>query len=887
MAADSNIDRQVEVLRAQQEGLDRTSEQYRIIQGLIDDLINKQKELLDFQVKRIKEIEREVELLNDVNNKAEIASKAKQAEALLKQTQLETEKELLKLSQQKDVLDKARAELEKVRDLTDADALNRAQEEYNLALAQYDILNKEVEKLKEKEKFQKAGVDSSLNLINALGIRTEEQDNSMTRMFRGILRGGEDAKNVFEGFSAGLKKINLENITLSLLSKTIESTIYMVKQADQTFASFNKTIGTTGELNNEIYNLSTSNALLGFTLDETAKSYTALASGFVDFRGLTQEQRLELAQVTAELQAIGISADVSTKNISLFSKAMGLSTTEAVSLSKELVAVAGTLEMAPSKIASDFAAAASTLIVYGDRSIEVFKGLESAVKASGVEINNLISIASKMDTFQGAAEAAGKLNAVLGGNLLNSSELLMASEEQRIRLIVEAVQSQGIQFNELDKYTQKAIANAAGITDMAEANKLFGMSLDAYDDYVSKTAMSSEEQANLEQRIEASKSAQEKFNYIIQSFAVLVMPILDFVTMLVDGFMKLNDATGGILPQLITLGFVMFKMVGWLIPFGNWLISFGAFALGPLSSLVVPFVAVGKAIAGIGATLTALSTLALVGWIIAIVAALGLVYKAFFDTESVVYKFVHQSEILSTVLKILLGPFIAVVGFFTELSRGTLTLAKSFDYLIAVFQYMSLPIFAVVTAVRALIAAFTQKNSPAMYEMPEVLSSSFGKFANVLINLVKPALDLITLPLRTVGSLMSGLFKGVSAGMDWISSKFSGENVAGIKMNVDSTTELAKASSSVTPENINTVKQIASEVQKFNMELKTMATITASEPLEKLVKAITGQTNAIVDNAEQAIILKVGDLEIGRVIGNFITRKGNIDTIVKSVSSLT
>ena len=144
---------------------------------------------------------------------------------------------------------------------------------------------------------------------------------------------------------------------------------------------------------------------------------------------------------------------------------------QSISLSKELVATAGALEMAPSKIASDFASAASSIVVYGNRGIEVFKGLEAASKASGVEISNLISIASKMDTFQGAAEVAGRLNSILGGGLLNSSQLLMASEEERIRLVIESVQSQGVQFNDLDKYTQKAIANAAGITDMAEANK--------------------------------------------------------------------------------------------------------------------------------------------------------------------------------------------------------------------------------------------------------------------------------------------------------------------------------------------------------------------------------------------------------------------------------
>jgi hypothetical protein len=846
-----------------------------------------EKKSLEFQEKRTREIKTELELLNDVNNKLEIANKSRQAEALIKEAQLKIEKELLVLDKQRDDLNKAKEELEAARVLGSKEEIEAAQKKVDLARQEFDITNRRVDKLKDEETFKRAGAENSLNFINALGVRTEEQDNSMTKMFRGIMRGGDDAKSVFEGFSAGLHKLNPENIALSLLSKTIESTIMMVKMADQTFASFNKTIGTTGELNNEIYELSSGNAKLGFTLQETAQAYTALAGGFVDFRGLSQQNRTELAQTVAELQAIGISSDIATKNISFFSKAMGLSTQESISLSKELVATAGALEMAPSKISSDFAAAASSMVVYGNRAIEVFKGLEAASKASGVEVSNLISIASKMDTFQGAAEVAGKLNAVLGGGLLNSSQLLMASEEERIRLVIQSVQSQGVQFNDLDKYTQKAIANAAGITDMAEANKLFGMSVDAYDDYIAKTAASSEEQANLEERIQASKSAQEKFNYIIQSFAVLVMPLLNGITAIINAFMELNQIVGGILPQLLTIG-----ATGAAI-FMKW--ESIALTLGEIFSAVFTFVIEGGLIT-IGTVFSEV--------IVPIAAAIGLMYllyKAFFDGKNAVTEFLDKYEAFRTILYLIAAfsvyPLIAafkilgsvLTGIYdyvlTPVGHFLMWIGRGLLYVVALAN----PFFkAINDGFASFLKLLHLRNSPALYEMPLFLAEGFRTFANVIISLVVPALNILMAPLKTIGSLMSGVFHAISSIFGSTSQLFGKENVVGIKANFDATEALATTAAKITPDSMTNVKQLAAEVQKFNMELKTMATVTASEPLMNLVKAITGQTNAVTDGTkDKTIVLKVGEREFGKIVLDTINKKGNIDTAVKSTSTVT
>ena len=775
-----------------------------------------------------------------------------------------------------------------------------------------DLIEQNKEKLKGIDLSKIEGDEKDRTIAQAriiVGLKEKENEaakraGEQTKAIISATTGVSDSwKNtlvgsLMEGGSEGITKSGLAlkdtfssaNIAGSLLMKVQESTIMMVKMADTTFATFNKTIGTTGELNNEIYDLSRNNTLLGFTLQETAQSYTALAGGFVDFRGLSQQNRVELAQTVTELQAIGINADLATKNISFFSKAMGLSTEQSISLSKELVAVAGALEMAPSKIASDFAAAASTLVVYGNRAVEVFKGLEAASKASGVEISNLISIASKMDTFQGAAEAAGKLNAVLGGGLLNSSQLLMASEEERIRLVIESVQSQGVQFNDLDKYTQKAIANAAGITDMAEANKLFGMSVGAYDDYIAKTAVSSEEQADLEKRIQASKSAQEKFNYIMQAFAVLVMPILDFVTMLVDGFMALNDTLGGSLPLILTITALISKFFG--------IMSFLS-AIGPIIEIIggvfallgqaipvigVVFEAIGVALMSVGSALTG----PVLAAILAVVGGFYLAYKAFFDTNSALYKFLETNSYLKFVLGAMLAPFIMIIGAIKGMYLIVTDMDNAWKHLRENLIYIS-PLFTGIA--KALeyfgIIAHTE-NSPKLYTLAEHMAAGFSKFANVITSLAIPALNMFLAPLRMVGSIMSGVWSGISTIVGATSSLFGKENVVGIKANFDATEALATTAAKITPDSMTNVKQLAAEVQKFNMELKTMATVTASEPLMNLVKAITGQTNAMTDGTkDKTIVLKVGEREFGKIVLDIINKKGNIDTAVKSTSTVT
>ena len=95
---------------------------------------------------------------------------------------------------------------------------------------------------------------------------------------------------------------------------------------------------------------------------------------------------------------------------------------------------------------------------------------------------------------------AGKLNAILGSNL-SANELLMASEEERIEILIKSMQMQGRSFNEMDKFTQKAVAATIGITDMNEAQKILGMDLSSYKKMNAEAAASAKTQEEMANRM--------------------------------------------------------------------------------------------------------------------------------------------------------------------------------------------------------------------------------------------------------------------------------------------------------------------------------------------------------------------------------------------------
>lgn len=335
------------------------------------------------------------------------------------------------------------------------------------------------------------------------------------------------------------------NIFASLISKIAQSTALMVAQTDGALASFNQATGAGGRFNEQIVQIGDSSLEFGVGLQESAKAFEALHGNMTQFTTLSKDAQNRAATLTSQLQGIGVSAETTATNLDLATQALGMTIDEAIASQTRLAELSEQLGVAPQKLAADFGAAVPALAAHGPKMESVFVDLAKQAKATGIEVGSLISIAKQFDTFEGAATAAGKLNAILGGGLLNSAELLTATEAERIAMLRESIELSGRNFDSMNKFEKMAIASAAGITDMAEASKLFGSTS------IEFTKMQ-KEQKTLQERAAASADIQKKLNNMMQMFAVAVLPVVNALHSLFDALFWLNNKSFGVLIPLLT-----------------------------------------------------------------------------------------------------------------------------------------------------------------------------------------------------------------------------------------------------------------------------------------------------------------------------------------------
>ncbi|HHZ97526.1 MAG TPA: hypothetical protein EYN67_18740 [Flavobacteriales bacterium] len=371
------------------------------------------------------------------------------------------------------------------------------------------------------------------------------------------------------GVSAGLSQIgeslgevfNAADIAGSGLMKVQEATAMMVMSASKHFAEVNKLTGATGEYNSMIIETMQHNSQFNVDMGTAAAAVSDLYTNMSQFTEYSKETQAELVEVTAQLEAVGLASGVTSENFEVMTKAMGMSTDEAINAQMEFVGLAKELGVSASKIGKDFVANQSVFAKWGDNAVQVFKEVSAASKATGIEMSSLLSITGQFDTFEGAANAAGKLNAILGGGVLNSMDLLNASESERIRMLIQSIDLSGKSWQSMNRFEKMAVANAAGISDMAEASKIFGQSLSAYDAMATKADAAAASQKQLAERAEAAADVQAKLMRIMESFAVAIEPIVNAITWLLNGILWLNDVTGGLfIPTLVGLAVIIWAI---------------------------------------------------------------------------------------------------------------------------------------------------------------------------------------------------------------------------------------------------------------------------------------------------------------------------------------
>jgi hypothetical protein len=358
---------------------------------------------------------------------------------------------------------------------------------------------------------------------------------------------GKGLQNVFDAISPLTDRIlgrlasEMNKAFIQNIKDLMDMGPSFVERTGQSVEKFNENISNTFGIG------STELTRFGVGLKEVGESFIALneaSSYFVQSSKETQDIYQETALISKKL---GISYDSTAKSLDNMTRGFLISGKQASENFKLIQREALGSAISVGKMGKDFESVFPKLVAQGKQAVSIFIDLAKAANKLGLETSTLLNISEGYDTFEGAAEKAGALNAVLGGDYLNSLEMMNATESERILIMKRSFDASGMQFNSLDKYTKKAVAASLGISDLNEAERLLSSSTSELTIDMMKSAASEEERTK---RAEEATKVSEKFNAAMQSMAGILAPAVELFSSIAGGLATLNDKMHG------TLGFV-------------------------------------------------------------------------------------------------------------------------------------------------------------------------------------------------------------------------------------------------------------------------------------------------------------------------------------------
>ena len=427
---------------------------------------------------------------------------------------------------------------------------------------------------------------------STLGISDAWKDNTVFKLWEG---GTEGLTQSFQ------RTFTAANIAASAVSKVAQASIALAIQQDQVGAQFNKDTGAMRMYGDQMFALEQQMYHHGVGLEDAASAYGALINEMGQFNNMAQSEQAELAETTALLEHMGVSASTTAGNMHFLTAAMGMTAHEAAVSQREMFALAQEIGMAPAKMAENFASATPHMAKFGAEGTEVFKKLAVNAKAAGMEVNQLLSITEKFDTFEGAAQSVGQLNAILGGPFLSSMQMVETTDPtERMKLLSGALNEAGASFDDMAYYERIALTEAMGLKDVSE---LALVMRDGFDATTGSMGQNQEELATLAAQSAEYNDIQEEMTQLMRMFAVDVLgPIIKVLKAVAQAVQTVNSWFGGYLVPTITLLIALFFGIPALFgAAGAAMGALGAAASAAGGMIASGLAAVGTAAAGAGA----------------------------------------------------------------------------------------------------------------------------------------------------------------------------------------------------------------------------------------------------------------------------------------------
>jgi hypothetical protein len=613
--------------------------------------------------------------------------------------------------------------------------------------------------------------------IGSLGGLLKENENGIMANAKGFLEmatGGENAAASMANLTAGFKSaIDPTKLLTGAAEAMIEAMVVLALATDVVFTQFNRSTGALDMFGNQMISLQRDISPLGVGIKDITEAYGGLINNFGGFNRITETQQKSIAKNTAVLSELGVSATTTAATYNTLMSAFAMTEAEASSLQREMFVLAQEIGMPPQAMAEGFQQALPHLSAFGTKSFDVYKKLAVNAKAAGIEVQSLLSITQQFDTFEGAAQAVGKLNALLGGPYLSTTKMIKNTDPtERMRMLSSAINDAGKSFDQMEYYERKATAAAMGLADVSELALVMNNRFDLLEPQTKQSASD----------LEALAEQTAKFNSVTE---VLTGMLTSLVANLEPVIRAFKGFLGGIASFMAA--YPSFKVALMAIPVALLAIAVaGSFITGPVGAVIAVIsalvVMMGLAYSYIGSFSEILNETSgivmyaktvLMLWIVQGLAPLiliaGIAYGAFLALKNVFNQVAEAvrpiMKELDPVFKIMMqkvipalqkaaGHIMTIIGYIGWLLFEVTGMGLGFRMLAGTISFLSGPIISVIKYIAELIGyladAYTMiqiGNSPSFIEVLGLFGNAFRAMG-----------DAITAPIRAVQSLF-GIMK--------------------------------------------------------------------------------------------------------------------------------
>ena len=331
----------------------------------------------------------------------------------------------------------------------------------------------------------------------------------------------------------------------AILTKTFGLMVETMKEAEEVFSDFRRTMQLGDDYETRITQTTQALSAYGVTVKDAAEAQNALIKTTTDFTLMTKSEQDALVHSAALAGELGVAYGDFAQGIQNSTKFFNQGATQAIQTQGELAATARMLGRDQTECAAQFAKSGHQFAKFGAQGVKAFKDLAHIQKITGMELEKVLAITNKFDTFEGAAEQAGKLNAALGGNMVNAMDLMMATDPaERFGMIRDSILDAGLTFDDMSYYQKQFYAESLGLSDVSDLALVLAGDMD---NLAGASNQSAEEIRDQAQRAADAQNVMDSFKNILVEMGTAVLGLYQGLSKMTGGLIENRRVIQGLI----------------------------------------------------------------------------------------------------------------------------------------------------------------------------------------------------------------------------------------------------------------------------------------------------------------------------------------------------